>query len=161
VLPLVMLQATDANDFITVVGGMESLRLEKWRVKNLAFDLVEGLQTFRNHATVGENGLGLAQASAVRTLDCGADIPIAWCIREPAVWAVPEVVEHPYVVDEPDDFVAMWNQMRLGAEANDPVCGSEINPAKSHHLIEDQIRGVDFWQVDSFNLMALFLQHGF
>ncbi len=81
-------------------------------------------------------------------------------IREAAIGTVPQVIEGADVVYEPKYFVSMRNQMCLGPKANIAVRCIQIYPTECHHLLKQEIRGINFGEINFLYLMPLFFEHG-
>src|SRR4030095_12083944 len=106
-LALVMLNATDAHNLVTVPVGVETLRILQRRVEHLTVDAVELAQPVGHCPGIGENMTGFAQRCGIGGENRIADSSAPDAVRDRAVFSVPQVVIAAKMVDKPKDLAWM------------------------------------------------------
>ncbi|MEO8778921.1 MAG: hypothetical protein ABI389_09650 [Rhodanobacter sp.] len=158
-LALVMFHAANVDNFVIELATMESFGRKNRRVKDLAIDAIEVLESRSDDVRVRKYVTSLAYGGIVGRDKRVTDALVLQVVWKSAVFTVPQIVEHPYMMNKPEDFVGVCDEMRRRAKTDDSISRTEIHPPVGSHMLKEQLRTINLRQVDKLNLMPFRFKH--
>ena len=138
-----------------------SLRHEQRGIQWLRADTIKLRKPVPHYLGVGKDGLRFGYGFGIDVEESLSQRLSLFVVGHWSVSAVPKIVEHANMMNEPEYLVRMRKHIRRRAKANDPICRlRQVDHAVGRNLLQEILRTIDEGQIEPLDLMAVLSLNG-